>query len=452
MYKIFSVDDHLIEPPDVWSSRVPAKMHDAAPHVIADGGREFWVFEDRRSLTMGLNAVAGLPRERWNSEPATYADMIPGSFDPKARAMDLLSQGVLASVGFPTLPRFGGMLFNEFKDKELAAVCVRAWNDFVLDEWCPSGPEGFYVPLIIVPVWDPVLAAAEVRRCAALGARAVAFPEHPSPGGLPGFRSDTWDPFWDAMQDTGLVLCLHIGSSGRMVCFDPDFAHLDAVAVAHINAMGSFTELVMSPVCQKFPDLKIAYSEGGVGWIPAVLERCDRQWERNVWTGRTGRTPSEIYQRNIFSCMVEEPIGFSLYPLIGEDKIFAEVDYPHSDSPFPRTQGGLERVFAGTPDDVVAKVTYRNAERVFNWKMADEALLERDDVVAWRDELARNPYAAMDRRHGIDGIPQIEADAGRCTAMFQNGVSFDRCGKPLNELGECPDGHVQGVVLIRAAR
>ena len=169
MFTIFSVDDHIVEPPDVWSSRVPAKYRDAAPHVIEEDGREYWVYEDQRILTMGLNAVAGKPRDQWDMEPARFTDMIPGCYDPKERARDLLSQGVLASVAFPTLPRFGGMLFNSFSDKDLASACVEAWNDFILDEWCPAGPPGLFVPMVICQVWDPALAAREIERCASKG-------------------------------------------------------------------------------------------------------------------------------------------------------------------------------------------------------------------------------------------------------------------------------------------
>ena len=83
LYKLFSVDDHIIEPADVWSSRVPAKYRDAAPHVIEEDGREYWVYEDERGLTMGLNAVAGLPREQWNIEPARFSRHDPGLLRPE---------------------------------------------------------------------------------------------------------------------------------------------------------------------------------------------------------------------------------------------------------------------------------------------------------------------------------------------------------------------------------
>ena len=91
MYKLFSVDDHIIEPAHVWSSRVPAKYREAAPHVVEEDGREYWVYEDRRNDTMGLNAVAGKPREEWSLEPARFTDMIPGCYDPVERAKDMRS-------------------------------------------------------------------------------------------------------------------------------------------------------------------------------------------------------------------------------------------------------------------------------------------------------------------------------------------------------------------------
>ena len=92
----------------------------AAPHVVEDEGRQFWVYEDQRPPTMGLNAVAGNPREQWQNEPVRFSDMIPGCYDPVERAKDMRPEGIFASVNFPSLPRFAGTLFLEFKDKELA--------------------------------------------------------------------------------------------------------------------------------------------------------------------------------------------------------------------------------------------------------------------------------------------------------------------------------------------
>ena len=168
MLKLFSADDHIIEPPGVWQDRVPARFRDAAPHVIEEDGREHWVYEDVKAETMGLNAVVGKSRDQYNPDPIRFADMRPGCYDPVERAKDMLADGIYASVLFPTLPRFAGTLFPTFKDKALADVCVRAYNDFVIEEWCPAGPPGMFVPTIISPAvgsragrgGDPALRAA----------------------------------------------------------------------------------------------------------------------------------------------------------------------------------------------------------------------------------------------------------------------------------------------------
>jgi predicted TIM-barrel fold metal-dependent hydrolase len=316
----------------------------------------------------------------------------------------------------------------------------------VLEEWCAGGPERFFVPMMICQLWDPPAAAAEIRRCAALGTRALAYPEHPSPAGLPGFHSDYWDPIWDACQETGVVLCLHVASSGHNPSLDPGAGFLPLASLSHINGMLALTDLVLSPVCTKFPELQFVWSEAGIGWIPAILERCDRQTDRHTWVGgQRELKPSEIFQRNMYSCMVEEPVGISLHELIGAERIMAETDYPHSDTTYPLVQDSLEGIFAGIPDQVVDLVTHGNAERAFRWEMADPLLLDRPDVVAWRSDLVENPHAAMDHRHGVAGIASAEGpsvEPGLCDAMTFQGISYNPCREPLDADGHCSAGHV----------
>jgi predicted TIM-barrel fold metal-dependent hydrolase len=447
MYTIFSVDDHIVEPPHVWSARVPAKFRDRAPHVIEEDGREFWVYEDERILTMGLNAVAGRPRDQWDMEPARFSDMIPGCYDPAERARDLLSQGVLASVAFPTLPRFGGMLFTSFADKELADACVRAWNDFILEEWCPGGPPGLFVPMVICQAWDPHLAAAEVRRCAALGARALCFTENPVVDGLPSFHDPDghWDPLFAACEETGLAVCMHIGSSGWVPIVDPGAPFTSTISAATAGGQLAMTNMLLSPIPVRFPGIKLVWSEAGIGWVPALLERADRQVERHSgWAGELPLKPSEIFARNMWCCMVEEPIGLTLYELIGVDRILAETDYPHADTPYPNTQKAYAEVFAGLPDDVVQAVSHGNAEQLFDWTMADESLLTSPDVETWRASLVADPFAAMNRRHDVDGVEHghTEVKPGDpCPEMVPDGALIVRCARPVRADGTCEAGH-----------
>ena len=371
MYRLFSVDDHIVEPADVWTSRLPAKFVDVGPRVIEEDGREFWLYEDAKVATMGLNAVVGKPREEWGWEPVRFADMRTGCYNPVERARDLQSQGIYASVNFPTLPGFGGRVFAEFKDLELATACVRAWNDFILDEWCPS-VRGQFVPMTMVPFWDPPTAELELRRCLNKGAKALCFVEEAFPFGYPSFYSDFYDPIWGTAHEAGIPVCMHIGSGGIPIFQPPDADDIVMIALGSVAAARASVSMMLSPVPRKFPDIKLVYSEGGIGWVPAAYERADRQWERHgVRLGLDGPRPSEVCKKNMYFCMIDEPIGLSFREHIGVDHILWEADYPHADCPFPNTQWAAEQVFAGVPDEEVAAITHRNAEELFNWKMAE---------------------------------------------------------------------------------
>ena len=133
---------------------------------MREGDSEFWVYEDRQIVTTGLNAVAGKRREEFSPEPITYDDMRPGCYEPAARVADMDQGFVLASLLFPSFPRYCGQVFNEAKDKDLALHCVRAWNDFILEE-CAGDFPGRFIPAMIIPLWDPAAAVTEIERTAA---------------------------------------------------------------------------------------------------------------------------------------------------------------------------------------------------------------------------------------------------------------------------------------------
>jgi predicted TIM-barrel fold metal-dependent hydrolase len=370
MYDLISVDDHIIEPPNVWRDRLPKKYLEAGPHVVEEDGREYWEYEGDRGETMGLNAVAGKPIEQWNMEPARYSDMIPGCYDPAARLEDLRADNIVGSLCFPTLPRFGGTLFLGFKDKELADLCVRAYNDWLFDEWCAAGPEVF-IPMVICQLWDPQLAAGEIRRCADRGARALAFVENPVPLGLPSFYTDHWDPVWRACEETRTVVNLHIGTSGQMVWPSPgDSGFHIAIMLAQVGAATAMVNLIESPVPHKFPEIQIALSEGGIGWIPAQLERCDRMWERHQgWAGDDmgPLRPSEVFRRNFYGAFVDDEVGMELRDRIGVDRIMWECDYPHVEAPWPNSQQLMDKLMAGVPADEADALTNGNARRLYRW-------------------------------------------------------------------------------------
>ena len=372
-YKLFSVDDHIVEPRDVWTSRLPQKFQDVCPRVIEADGREFWVYEDQRSATMGLNAVAGKPPEDWGTEPVRFSDLIPGCYDPAARADDLRADGIVASVLFPSLPGFGGRVLFQLQDKELASLSVEAYNDFVIDEWCAAAPE-IYVPTIITKLWDPIAAAAEIRRCAAKGARALSFPENPIHMGLPSFHTDHWDPVFDALAETGIVCCMHLGSSGRIPMPTPD-SHFSVAICAAPGIVGieTIADLIFSKLPVKYPNVKFSITEGGIGYVPYLLERCDFVWEKHrFWAPFGTERPSDVFHRQFYVCAVNETFGLipEAVDIIGVENILWESDYPHSETTWPASQSAASKVFSDMPVDHVEKITHLNAEKLFNFPIA----------------------------------------------------------------------------------
>ena len=219
-HQIVSVDDHLVEHPRVWQDRVP-RMKDlerargsSRSTASISGPTTVQIFP-----TIGLNAVAGKPPKEWGMDPVRYEDMIPGCYDPVERIKDMDVDGVQTALCFPSFPGFGGGVFHRAKDKELALECVKAWNDFYIDEWCGTAPDR-YIPMGIMPTWDIDLCVDEAERIAAKGARTISFPDSPVPLGLPSFHSDHWDPLWAVMSETQMPVSLHFGSGA----FVPGFS------------------------------------------------------------------------------------------------------------------------------------------------------------------------------------------------------------------------------------
>jgi predicted TIM-barrel fold metal-dependent hydrolase len=384
VFKLFSADDHLIEHGRVWSDRLPAKYQEAGPHVVEEEGGEYWVYEGQKGASPGRFGAPVEIREKIRSNeafnrPTRYEEMLPGCYDPAERTHDMLANGVLASVCFPSFPRFAGVLFTTFRDLELSGLCVKAYNDFVLDEWCTGGPPGMFVPLIIGQLWNPPAVAAEVRRCAAKGARAISLPENTVPLGLPSYYSTEWDPVWEACQETETVVCLHIGTSGQVAEPTPEAPNTMSVRITLMPGIGSqiaLVNLLFSPVCLKFPGLKFVLSESGIGWASYAVDRADLVWERYHTEG--DRRPSEIFEQNFFLCQVEERVGPKVVERLGPNKVLWELDYPHQDTSWPFAQESAVGVFdeAQISKEDFDLMTWGNAAKVFSWTPASTDLLD----------------------------------------------------------------------------
>ena len=327
-----------------------------------------WIYEDLVYINKRHVAAVGYDRDDMTMSPITYDEMRPGCFDPKARLADMDLNWVEASLCFPTFPRFCGQTFTEAKDRELALACIKAYNDWMVLEWCGDSG-GRLIPLIIVPLWDADLAADEVRRNAERGVRAVTFSEIPPHLGLPSIHSGFWDPFFQACAETGTVVNMHIGSSSKMPATSPDAPVAVAATLSFNNAMGSLADFLFSGVLIKFPTLRLAYSEGQIGWLPYILERADAVWEdHRAWGGVADtipEPPSTYFHRQVWGCFFKDFHGLRSLDVIGEDKVTFETDYPHTDSTWPDTREIAGRMMAGLTPEVIDKVVRGNAIHLY---------------------------------------------------------------------------------------
>jgi predicted TIM-barrel fold metal-dependent hydrolase len=365
---LVSVDDHVVEPPDLFEDRMPKRFVDRAPRFESlENGTDRWVFEGQELVNVALNAVAGRPQEELGLEPTGIAQVRKGTWDVHERIKDMDANGVLASMCFPSFPRFAGQLFSEIDDKELALATVRAYNDWHIDGWCSEYPDRL-IPLVVAPFWDADVLAAEVRRTAKKGARAITFSENASKLGYPSIYSDHWDPFWQACSDEQIVVCMHIGSSSELVITAPDAPVDTLITLTPLNIVQAAGDLVWSPVLRKFPDLTIALSEGGIGWIPYFLERVDYIYDRHhLWTGANfgNRRPSEVFLDQVVTCWITDIAGMQSLDHLNVDMLTWECDYPHADSMWPESPESLPAHFQGVSDDDIEKITHGNAERIF---------------------------------------------------------------------------------------
>ncbi len=399
--KIISVDDHVVEPANLWQDRLPASMRAQGPRIerarwgdfsLALGAKynqemtedgdwgDYWVYEDqliyvhKRHVAIPLDAtpngdVSKFDRSRMFIGAITYDEMRPGCYDPKARVEDLALAGVDGSLAFPTFPRFCGQTFMEGKDLDLGLACVKAYNDWMIDEWC-AGSNGALIPLCIIPMWDIDLAVAEVQRTAALGSRAICFSEMPPHLDLPSIHTGHWDPLFALCEETKTAVCMHIGSSSKMPAASPDAPPAASIMLSCNNSMASLADFLFSGVLVRYPELKLAYSEGQIGWIPYALERADNTWEyHSSWT-RSKETipepPSTYYKGRIFGCFTNDMHGMQAIEAVGEDNVCFETDYPHTDTTWPFTQNEITRMTAGLTDAQRYKVMRGNAIRMLD--------------------------------------------------------------------------------------
>jgi predicted TIM-barrel fold metal-dependent hydrolase len=382
---VIDVDTHITEPGDLWTSRLPARYKDSAPHIVRDpeSGIDTWRIGDSEVfLPVGFTAVAGWP-EPFPAAPKNMDEVPKAAWDASARLEYMDRVGIWAMALYPNVGGFGSQAFLKLGDPELMLACVRAYNDFLID-WISPDPRRF-IPIMATPFWDVEASVAEIERCAKLGHKGVLFTGEPQSHDMPILGNRHWDPLWSAAQACDLPVSFHIGAGTFDDGFTPE--RLETMGAGRVNgfvAVSLFldngkqlTDLLFSGVLPRFPELKFLSVESGIGFIPFILEACDYTFEY----GNVRRDhpefelkPSEYFARQVYGCYIfEEHAPRELMDSIGVDNILFETDYPHPVCLYDNVREKIDAALGSASRETQRKVLFENAAKLYKVDAPDVA-------------------------------------------------------------------------------
>jgi uncharacterized protein len=379
-YAVADVDSHIIEPADLWTSRLPSKWGDLVPHVRFHERRQedYWYVGDRKLYGAGAFAQAGWP-EFPPSHPRHLDQALPAAVDPRARLAYMDEMGIYYQVLYPNIVGFHSHVFLKEMPTELATECVRAYNDW-LTEFSSTDARRL-IPMTMLPFWDIDESVAEMRRCHDMGHKGVLFAARYDKVGLPRLVDDYWEPLLGQAQEMGLSMNFHVGflASADDLKGAVDQSHkLDFTRESSLTLLGNaqnVAEVVLSGVCHRYPDLKFVSVENGAGWLPFLAESMDWQW-LNVGAHKDypeRLLPSEYMKRQIYGMYWFEQA--SVRSVIGQlaDNLMFETDFPHATSlsPGPASESPspcevIERSLGGLPDEIAGKVLQHTATGLYH--------------------------------------------------------------------------------------
>ncbi|MBV8387461.1 MAG: amidohydrolase family protein, partial [Acidimicrobiia bacterium] len=357
--------------------RLPAALQERAPKIVNnEWGHEVWEFDGEVYSQVGMNAVAGRRPETVKIEPFRFDQMRRGCWDIEARIHDMDLNGVWASLNFPSMiTGFCGRVFSQCSDPELGLAVTRAWNDWLFEEWYSPYPERI-IPMGITWLSDPEIGAEEIRRNAERGFRSVTLPERPHRLDMPSIFDRYWEPIIAACAETETVISLHVGSSG-MVDF-PKFSPAVQLGATLFGQMSltACAEWLWSGWAVQYPDLKIAMSEGGIGWVAMLIDRLDNIIDRSGYGMGWDVRPADVLRRNFWFCTIDDPSTIETRHTIGVENIMVEVDYPHGDGTWPDTQDVIEHYWGHIPPNELRMMCSKNAAKLYRHPLPEKVLPE----------------------------------------------------------------------------
>lgn len=323
-----SADSHVLEPRDLWTTRLPASLRERVPE---------------------------LPIRREDK---------PGATDPADRLGVMQTDTVSMEVLYPTF----GLTQFAFEDQALQEACFRVYNDWLV-EYCGATP-GRLVGIPCISTYDINQAVKELERCAAMGLKGALVWHVPHPD-LP-FTSNHYDPLWAAASAMRIPINLHIltgfsysREQGSRTGIE---IYRGSVGWKLIDAINTMFDFIFHGVLQRFPDLQVVLAENEMGWVPWVLQQWDyyarRFGERNPLPG--GMLPSEYFNRQVHFTFFNDGVGARSFGWgWGVDNCMWSNDFPHGNTTWPNSRQIIARDLAHLPDDVRAKLLRENVARLY---------------------------------------------------------------------------------------
>lgn len=360
-----SADGHVVEPADLWTTRMDKRFRDRAPRIESRPDNDYYVIDGIPPMGVGLEGVMIDEKIEGRIETPLghrHADTRPGAWDPQSRLADQDLDHIGAELIYPGL---FGLQFYHIRDADYQRECMRVYNDW-LSEFCAVASKRL-LGAGLLPMRGPLeWAIAEAERVAKNGLVSVMIPCE----AVPPYSRPDYDPLWAALQDVGLPLAAHSATGAGEFIYTM-FERL-GTALAHtegkvFQVQRALADLIYGGVPARFPKLRFVMVEGGIGWIAALINHMDHFWtDHHRWVEpKLDEAPSVYFKRQFWATFEDDRAGILTRDLVGVDRLMWGADYPHTEGVWPRSQQQIAKDFAGVPESQVYQMVASNAAHLY---------------------------------------------------------------------------------------
>lgn len=366
--RIISIDDHVQETPDLWTSRISGRFGDRAPRLVSQGGRDVWVVDGQELLGGRVCAAGGFLSDR-TAHPDTWDAVPTAAYAPADRLKAMDAGGIDRSILFPTVGGFAGEAFGVLDDPDLELACVQAYNDWLIEEW--AGASDRFVPQCMVPLGPPDVTVAEIERAVGMGHRGVVFPSMPMLlRDAPHLADHDYDPVWDVCERLDVPVCMHSGATPRLHYagysgLSPTLLEAIEAVEKPVSSVFIMSVISFSKLLLRHPRLKVVLAESALSWGLLALEWADHQFEHDGLPNEGyDLKPSEMFRRQCyFSTWFDTVAPFT--PFVGVDNIMWSANLPLPTTTWPRIRHSIDQTMVGLSDEDRCKVLSGNAAALY---------------------------------------------------------------------------------------